>query len=43
MILVLGPTSTRPTKTAVGATYAEESIFGSAPRFLISIFDLPVR
>jgi hypothetical protein len=39
----LGPTATRPTKTAVGATYAEESIFGSTPRFLINIFDLPAR
>jgi hypothetical protein len=37
MILASGPTETRPTKTTVGATNAEESITGSAPRFLTSI------
>ena len=41
MTLALGPTDTRPTKTAVGATNAEASAMGSAPRFLISIFSLP--
>ena len=38
MTLALGPTETRPTKTAVGATNAESSTMGWAPRFLISIF-----
>ena len=37
MTLASGPTETRPTKTAVGATNAEGSIMGSAPRFLTSI------
>ena len=38
MTLALGPTETRPTKTAVGATNAEVSTVGSASRCLISIF-----
>src|SRR3712207_3567305 len=42
MTLALGPTETRPTRTAVGATNAEACTTGSAARFLISTFLPPL-